>query len=67
MKPLEISNKKNTQRDFERAPRQPMRQPRAVGRGEARHRRHDHDADQRDKADRERRQQRAVVRRPASM
>ena len=46
----------NAERDFERAPRQAMRQPRAVGRGETRHRRHDHDTDQRDKAERQRRQ-----------
>ena len=46
----------NTEGDFERAPRQAVREPRAVRRGETRHRRHDHDADQRHKAERERRQ-----------
>jgi hypothetical protein len=39
---------------LERSPRQPMRKTRAVRRNKTRHRRHDHEADQRDEAEGER-------------
>ena len=57
----DTSTRKILNVDFERAPRQPVGEPRAVGRRQARDRRHHRDPDQRDEAERQRRQQRVVV------
>ena len=55
IKRSDTKNRKTAEGDFELAPRQPVRQPHAIACRVARYRRHQHEADQRHEADRQRR------------